>query len=68
MGAMHVNTLGNAIACPCKGCEPPTRHVGCHGNCQPYMNYRNQISSVRKKRQNDSMIRTFDVARVWHNL
>ena len=25
------------MTCPCKGCEAPKRHPGCHSHCEAYL-------------------------------
>lgn len=39
---------------PCYGCEPPERHIGCHGTCKKYKKRTAERISenVKIKRQN----------------
>lgn len=42
--------------CPCKTCTVDTgRHVGCHGTCEPYIIWHNNLRSIKEayKKEND---------------
>lgn len=28
------------MTCPCKGCEAPKRHLGCHAHCEEYSDWK----------------------------
>lgn len=34
---------------PCKGCTK--REVGCHGKCEDYKTFKNEMTAVNKKRK-----------------
>ena len=33
--------------CPCKGCEPPRRAVGCHGTCEHYVAWQREYDALK---------------------
>ena len=35
---------------PCKGCERPDKKPGCHGNCEPYDEWRRMVEEINRKR------------------
>lgn len=41
----------NNIECPCMNCGE--RQIGCHSNCEPYLNYDNKCKALRKTRTNN---------------
>jgi len=44
--------------CPCKGCVPPKRHVGCHATCQLYIDWKKEYDvNAEKIRNNKNMER-----------
>ena len=34
---------------PCFGCVEPKRHVGCHGTCEEYKDFRKQLDAENEK-------------------
>lgn len=45
--------------CPCKGCEAPKRHIGCHGGCGDFADWRAEcdaLSDVAQKAQDDALM------------
>lgn len=46
--------------CPCIGCVPPTRHPGCHSQCDGYKEWRKELDAynenIRKQKQIDNDI------------
>ena len=34
--------------CPCKGCEPPKREIGCHGTCEQYIGWQQERGELMK--------------------
>ena len=47
-------TVGNSN-CPCKGCEPPKRSVGCHGKCEEYITWNKKhvkhLKALKRERE-----------------
>lgn len=42
--------------CPCKGCVAPKRHVGCHGTCKGYTDWKTadvEKKAAERKRKED---------------
>lgn len=37
---------------PCKECVAPKRHIGCHGPCQEYQEWRKQQDALNKELRN----------------
>lgn len=37
----------DGIPCPCKGCTE--RQIGCHGNCEGYINYQKQREELKRE-------------------
>lgn len=41
--------------CPCKGCVPPQRALGCHSICQPYIDWlaehQQKVEYIRQQRE-----------------
>lgn len=37
------------MICPCKGCDPPERMIGCHGTCERYSAWQREYKEVKKK-------------------
>lgn len=35
---------------PCKGCARPDKKPGCHGNCEPYDEWRRTVEEINRKR------------------
>ena len=35
---------------PCKGCVEPKRHMGCHGTCQEYVEWRKERDDLLKQK------------------
>lgn len=33
--------------CPCKGCEPPQRAIGCHGTREHYVAWQRECSTLK---------------------
>ena len=33
--------------CPCDGCIPPKRHIGCHTNCPDYIRWKKQLEEAK---------------------
>lgn len=38
--------------CPCKGCVPPKRTLGCHGKCKEYIEWREKYE---KEKNNENL-------------
>jgi len=38
------------MKCPCRGCDPPKRHMHCRLNCEPYKEYeKSKLEEYRLK-------------------
>ena len=35
--------------CPCNGCVPPERYVGCHGSCEKYEDWTHACTDARNE-------------------
>ena len=40
-------------ACPCKGCVPPKRCVGCHSSCQLYIDWKKEYDANAERIRNN---------------
>lgn len=43
------------VRCPCKGCDPPKRHLRCHSNCGEYLDWQKQELEKKQKMRNENM-------------
>ncbi len=34
---------------PCYNCKPPVRHLGCHSECQKYIDYKAESDKAHEK-------------------
>ena len=39
--------------CPCEGCYPPKRKLGCHGFCEEYRNWKTNLDEINERRSKD---------------
>lgn len=56
---------------PCKGCEAPKRHIGCHGECGDFADWKAECDAlrdvVRKAREDEAREHTLRCMRAgWH--
>lgn len=42
------------IICPCKGCEAPKRHPGCHAHCEAYLDWKELHDQCREESRLES--------------
>lgn len=43
---MMLNISSNISSCSCKGCKD--RHIGCHGDCKKYAEFRRKTEKANK--------------------
>lgn len=41
--------MGMYDKCPCRFCEPPERHPGCHGKCEKKLAWDNKVRVYKEK-------------------
>ena len=55
--------MGLYDKCPCRGCEAPKRHPGCHGTCEDKAEWDRDFSeakkAVRQERERDHIVSGF---------
>lgn len=42
--------------CPCNGCEKPIRHIGCHGTCKRFKDWRAEIEADHKAEYKERLV------------
>ena len=49
---------------PCKGCIPPKRHLGCHGECEEYKRFQEGIAelktTIRKEKELNTLLNGYN--------
>lgn len=50
------------MTCPCKGCEAPKRHHGCHSHCEAYLDWK-EFNDQRREASRLEALRRADYAK-----